>query len=119
MGIDLFQPLKQRIDRVRAAGLRNLSYSYILDDLGWTFVVPLVDALVIPYALGAAIQRAMIAVGVLHYEAVSLVGRYAHMLVIAVYLLNKLRLAATAAARDLYEQARDSRYLVGVQLTNR
>jgi hypothetical protein len=111
--------LKQRIDRIRAVGLRNLSYSYILEDLSWTFVLPLLDALIIPYALGAAAQRALIWAGVRHYEAVSLAGRYAHIVVLAVYLLNKVRIAATAAARDLYDQARDSRYLVGVQLTNR
>lgn len=119
VGIELFQPLKQRIDRMRRDGLRNLSYAYILNDMGWTFLLPLLDAIVIPYALGVAVQYALIAMGIREYQMISLAGRYAHLFVLALVVANRLRLSATAAARDLYDQARDSRYLVGVQLANR
>lgn len=105
---------RQRFDRVLMQGLIHLDASFIAKDIIFPITTTLLDFLIVPYFIAKSLCPFFDT-----YQSQTLIVRYCF----CVYVIAKLLLMAVVNAKvaliRLHDEFRDSRYLMGTELTNR
>jgi hypothetical protein len=109
---------RQRFERVIQQGITNIDVVYIIKEIFLPILILLLDHLVIPYFFGRLIGL-VIGIQVEKYTIRTLICRYSFLTYIILKLFIWSMYKLYNILRKLHNEIRDSRYLLGTELTNR
>ena len=109
---------KRRFDRVWNEGLERLPFAFIFYELTSPAVFALGDFTLVPYFLGVSAARVSGYFGV-KYAIHNCIVRYSYLCMLFVKLSLHCASYIAAYTTKIYNDIRDSKYLVAEELTNR
>lgn len=105
---------KRRWQKFFDQGVTNIDLHFVFLDILSPLMVMCLDHLLVPYFLSRTI-----CFYIQSYEMQTIVTRYSFLIYFLIFKLFDSVKAAFNYFRGFYNQVRDSRYLIGTELTNR
>jgi E3 ubiquitin-protein ligase MARCH6 len=114
---------RDKFEHVMVLGFSNIDVYYILKEIFIPIMLNLMDMIIFPFVISKVIVIIMLNSGIeelnISYEIQNLIVRFSYIGYVVFLVANNLLKKSYKNLVNVYNEIRDSRYLVGIELSNR
>lgn len=114
---------RNKFEHVMVLGFANIDIYYIVKEIFIPIILNLMDMIIFPFAISKIIIILMLNCGIeelnISYETQNLIVRFSYVGYVVFLVIKNLLKKCYKNLVNVYNEIRDSRYLVGIELSNR